>query len=122
MRMNKATLLVPLPWLLLDMAGILLVMWGGFEYFGWLHWWPQAWHYPYYELLLMMIGFFMMTPYQVKLLMAVMRRIQDIKKRNTDRSIAQCRDYRLDSHATHRKSEAQQYTRILLRQLAANRA
>ena len=26
--MNKATLLVPLPWLLLDMAGILLVMWG----------------------------------------------------------------------------------------------
>ena len=78
--MNKATLLVPLPWLLLDMAGILLVMWGGFEYFDWIHWWPQAWHYPYYELLLMMIGFFMMTPYQVKLLMAVMRRIQEIKK------------------------------------------
>ncbi|MDD2840979.1 MAG: hypothetical protein PHD18_01005 [Tolumonas sp.] len=78
--MNKTKLLVPLPWLLLDMAGILLVMWGGLEFFGWLHWWPQAWHYPYYELLLMMVGFFMMTPYQVLLLMAVMRRIQEVKK------------------------------------------
>ncbi|TXH64597.1 MAG: hypothetical protein E6Q86_02605 [Tolumonas sp.] len=78
--MRRTKLLVPLPWLILDMFGILLVMWGGTEYFGWIHLWPQAWQYPYYELLLMMVGFFMMTPYQILLLMAVMRRIQDVKK------------------------------------------
>lgn len=78
--MNKTKLLVSLPWLLLDVAGILFVMWGGMEFFQWVQWWPQAWHYPYYELLLMMVGFFMMTPYQVLLLMAVMRRIQDVKR------------------------------------------
>lgn len=79
--MNKQLkLLVPLPWLLLDMTGILLVMWGGMEFFKWVQWWPHAWHYPYYELLLMMIGFSLMTPYQVLLLMAVMRRMQEIKR------------------------------------------
>ncbi len=78
--MSKIKLLVSLPWLLLDIAGIFLVMWGGMEFFQWVQWWPLTWHYPYYELLLMMIGFFMMTPYQVLLLMAVMRRMQEIKK------------------------------------------
>jgi hypothetical protein len=78
--MNKTNLLVPLPWLLLDIVGILVVMWGGLEYFGWIQLWPVAWHYPYYELLLMMVGFFLMTPYQIMLLMAVMRRIQEVKK------------------------------------------
>ena len=83
--MNKTKLLVPLPWLTLDMFGILLVLWGGLEYFGWLQWWPETWRYPYYELLLMMTGFFMMIPYQVMLLMAVMRRIQEVKKAQQER-------------------------------------
>ncbi len=78
--MKKQQLLVSLPWLLLDFAGILLVLLGGMEYMHWVAIWPAAWHFPFYELVLMMIGFFMMTPYQVLLLMAIMKRIQQIKK------------------------------------------
>lgn len=78
--MKKQQLLVSLPWLLLDFAGILFVLFAGMEYMKWISIWPITWQFPYYELIIMMIGFFMMTPYQVLLLMAIMKRIQQIKK------------------------------------------
>ena len=77
--MSKLNPLVPMRWLLLDMVGACLIF-CGLEYFHVIQWWPQSWHYPYYELLMMMIGFFLMTPYQVMLLMAITKRMQNLKK------------------------------------------
>lgn len=78
--MNKLNPLVPMRWLLLDMVGACMIFWAALEYFHWVQWWPQSWHWPFYQLIMMMIGLFLMTPYQILLLMAITKRMQNLKK------------------------------------------
>ena len=64
----------PLPLLILDMIGSLLMLWGIVEHFGWLHLMPVAWQFPYYTPVLLVSGLLLIMPYQFKIVLEALRR------------------------------------------------
>ena len=64
----------PLPLLILDMIGSLLMLWGIVEHFGWLHLMPEAWQFPYYTPVLLVSGLLPIMPYQLKIVLEALRR------------------------------------------------
>ena len=64
----------PLPLLILDMIGSLLMLWGIVEHFGWLHLMPAAWQFPYYTPVLLVSGLLLIMPYQFKIVLEALRR------------------------------------------------
>ena len=64
----------PLPLLILDMIGSLLMLWGIVEHFGWLHLMPEAWQFPYYTPVLLVSGLLLIMPYQFKIVLEALRR------------------------------------------------
>ncbi len=71
---------VPLPLLLLDMLGSLLLLWGLLEQLAWVQWLPVSWQVPFYPLVLMGMGLLLVTPYQLALVLAVLRKTPAARK------------------------------------------
>ncbi len=78
MNQNKK-LLVPLPWLLLDLAGGLFILWSGLEYFQVIHLIPTSLRFPHIEMIMMVFGLLLMMPYQVKLMLTISKRLMEVK-------------------------------------------
>lgn len=66
---------VPRPLLQLDLLGSLLLLWGLLEQLAWVRWFPASWQFPFYPLLLMGLGLMLVTPYQLALVLAVLRQM-----------------------------------------------
>lgn len=76
---KNSTLLVSLPWLLLDFTGGILILWSGLEFFQIVHLIPDSLRFPHIEMVIMVFGFLLMMPYQVKLMMTISKRLMDAK-------------------------------------------
>lgn len=59
--------------LILDLLGSLLLLWDVLEQIGWARWLAADWQLPFYPLVLMGLGLLLITPYQVALLLAILK-------------------------------------------------
>ena len=63
----------PMPLLIIDVVGSLLLLWGLIEHFGWAQLMPEAWRFPYYQPLLLVLGLLMIAPYQFFIVLDALR-------------------------------------------------
>ncbi len=64
----------PLPLLILDVIGSLMMLAGIIEHFGWFKVIPEAWSFPYQQAVLLIGGLFLITPYQFVIVLEALKR------------------------------------------------
>ena len=64
----------PLPLLILNMIGSLMMMIGIIEHFGWTKLVPDAWRFPYMLPVLLIGGLFLIMPYQFVIVLEALNR------------------------------------------------
>ncbi len=68
------TLKAPWPLLVLDIIGSLMMLVGIIEHFAWFPLLPEAWHFPYFQPVLLIGGLVLIMPYQFVILLEAMKR------------------------------------------------
>ena len=64
----------PLPLLILDILGSVLMLWGIIEHFEIVQLMPEAWRFPFYTPVLLVSGLLLIMPYQFKIVLEALRR------------------------------------------------
>ena len=64
----------PLPLLILDILGSVLMLWGIIEHFEIVQLMPEAWRIPFYTPALLVSGLLLIMPYQFKIVLEALRR------------------------------------------------
>ena len=64
----------PLPLLILNMIGSLMMTVGIIEHFGWFQMIPDAWRFPYMIPVLLIGGVFLIMPYQFVIVLEALKR------------------------------------------------
>ena len=64
----------PLPLLILDILGSVLMLWGIIEHFESVQLMPEAWRFPFYTPVLLVSGLLLIMPYQFKIVLEALRR------------------------------------------------
>ena len=64
----------PLPLLVLDVIGSLMMLIGIIEHFGWFQLVPASWRFPYMIPVLLIGGLFLIMPYQFVIVLEALKR------------------------------------------------
>jgi hypothetical protein len=70
----RQPLKAPLPLLILDVIGSLLMLWGIIEHFDIVHLMPEAWRFPFYTPVLLVSGLLLIMPYQFMIVLEALKR------------------------------------------------